>query len=358
MNVSSQSWEPTSAVVNAVAAVSPEWRHGAVRVRSVARIGADYGLSGGRIYRVEADSEGGGSLSFVVKREGAHAVERALRFHRAVGSRVAGSVPACLGGLVDAENDSGLLLLEDVAPAKQGDVLAGCADLEALGAVRSLARVHAASWNTIGEAPAEGVPHWEARAMASDEWAARLSATADRFPQILTAQLAERLQALPRKVERAIESLQSGDACWIHGDMHLDNVFFRPDGAAVLLNWSGAAVGPPAVDLVRLLTEGVNAGAREQRVSDLVSAYATELGAGGATTMNVDLWDALSNGLALLVQAAIGWAARDEAREPRIRMRALQENLLHGVCAWASNEQMTKPGRIFALESGRASAIF
>jgi hypothetical protein len=57
---------------------------------------------------------------------------------------------------------------------------------------------------------------------------------------------------------------------------------------------------------------------------------------------------ALSDGLAPLVQAAIAWAARDETREPRIRMRALQENLLCSVCAWVSNEHMTKPGRIFA----------
>jgi len=61
-----------------------------------------------------------------------------------------------------------------------------------------------------------------------------------------------------------------------------------------------------------------------------------------------DLWDALSNGLALLVQGAVAWAARDENREPRKRLGALQENLLRSVCAWVSNEQMTQAGRIFA----------
>jgi hypothetical protein len=40
-------------------------------------------------------------------------------------------------------------------------------------------------------------------------------------------------------------------------------------------------------------------------------------------------------------------AARDETREPRIRMRD-QANLLRGVCCWALNEHLTKPGRIFA----------
>jgi hypothetical protein len=61
-----------------------------------------------------------------------------------------------------------------------------------------------------------------------------------------------------------------------------------------------------------------------------------------------DPWQALSDGLAPLVQATIAWAARHETREPRIRMQALQENLLRSVCAWASSEHMSMPGRIFA----------
>ena len=332
--------------MNAVAGVSPEWRHGRVRVRSVTRIGADYGLSGGHVYRVRADSERGGSLSFVLKREGAQAAERALRFHRAVGSQVVGSVPGCLGGVIDQGSNSGVLFLEDVAPAKQGDVLAGCSDPQALAAVRSLGHVHAAAW-----AAAEILPRWEARATAPDEWAARLSAAAERFPEIITPSLADRLQGLPGKVEQAITSLHDDRACWIHGDAHLDNVLFRIDGTAVLLDWSGAVIGPPAVDVARLLTEGVNAGAREERASDLVSAYADELARAGVKVMLDDLWGALSNGLALLIQSAVGWAAREENREPRTRLQALQENLLRSACSWTVNEQMAKPGRLFAPES-------
>jgi thiamine kinase-like enzyme len=129
----------------------------------------------------------------------------------------------------------------------------------------------------------------------------------------------------------------------------MDNVLFRPEDDAVLLDWSGAAIGPPAVDLARLLTEGVNAGWREDLAAELVSAYASELARGGVTVVIEDLWDALSKSLALLVQAAVGWAAREEDRPPVARMRALQEQLLRSVFAWASNEQMTKPGHVFAL---------
>ena len=336
-----------SALLNAVMAASPEWPHGAIRLRAFTRIGVDFGLSGGEVYRVEADTTHGESISFVLKREAALAVERAMRFHRAIGSKVAGSVPGYLGGSVDQENDTGVLLLEKIAPAEQGDVLAGCTNLQALAAVRSLARVHAAAWDTV-TGVAEPAPRWEAQALAPDQWAARLTAATRRFPEV-TGPVIDRLQELPRKVEAAIPSLRAGDLGWIHCDAHLDNVLFRPEGDAVLLDWSGAAIGPPAVDLARLLTEGVNAGGREDLAAELVSAYASELARCGATVVIEDLWDALSKSLALLVQAAVGWAAREEDRPPVARIRALQEQLLRSVLAWASNEQMTKPGHVFAL---------
>jgi Ser/Thr protein kinase RdoA (MazF antagonist) len=188
-----------------------------------------------------------------------------LRFHRAVGSRLVASVPACLGGLVDQVNDTGILLLEDIAPAEQGDVLASCTDEQALAAVRSLARVHALSRAAATEEHASEAPSWQATVATADVWDARLSAAAARFPQILTPSLVDRLHKLSRLVGPAIESLRRRDTCWIHSDAHLDNVLFRPDGTAVLLDWSGASIGPAAVDLARLLTECVDAGARRER---------------------------------------------------------------------------------------------
>jgi hypothetical protein len=94
MRVSSLSRDPDSTLVNAVAGVSPEWPYGVTRVRSVVRIGAGHGLSGGEVYRVEADSEEYGLLSFVLKREDARAVERSLLFTARSARRSQGWCPA------------------------------------------------------------------------------------------------------------------------------------------------------------------------------------------------------------------------------------------------------------------------
>jgi hypothetical protein len=112
----------------------------------------------------------------------------------------------------------------------------------------------------------------------------------------------------------------------------------------VLLDWSGAVIGPPAVDLVRLLTERVNGDDRDALLSEQVSTYAVELAIGEATVMIEDLWDALSNGLALLIQGAVAWAARDENREPRKRDgRASREPAPQ--CVRLGIERADDPGR-------------
>lgn len=324
---------------------SPEWPYGAIKAKHAVRINAEYGLSGGAVYRVSADTERSGSVSFVVKTEGAEATERALRFHLTIGREVAGRVPECFGGLVDRERDLGLLLLDDVSPAEQGDVLRGCTDVQAESATQSLARIHAASWNKLDDAAAPRLPprlpHWSPRPMEPDLWSERLAAASERFPQILTSSLAKRLEQTPARLVRATESLGAGPTCWIHSDAHLDNVLFRQDGTAVLIDWSGAVVGPPAVDVARLFTEGLDAGAKPERARKLLSAYVAELNVNGITNVGTDdLSRSLSDGLAVLLQSAVGWAGRDENREPRVRMRALQENLLRSVCAWASSDRV------------------
>jgi hypothetical protein len=327
---------------------SPEWPHGAIKAKHAVRISMEYGLSGGAVYRVTADTERSGPVSFVVKREGAEATERALRFHRAIGLRVAGRVPECFGGVIDQEGDRGLLLLEDVSPAEQGDVLRGCTDVQAEAATRSLARVHAAFWNKTDDAAAPRLPRWSARSMEPGLWGERLSTAAERFPQILPSSLANRLEQTPARLVQAIESLEAGPTSWIHSDAHLDNVLFRPDGTAVLIDWSGAVVGPPAVDVARLFTEGLDAGAKPERARKLLSAYVEELDVNGIPNVGTnELSRGLSDGLAVLLQSAVRWAGSDENREPRVRMRALQENLLRSACAWASNDQVVSSDHVF-----------
>lgn len=312
----------------------PRWPYGSVRSALATRIGVDHGLSG-RVHRLLADTGSGDTLSFVVKQQTANDVERALLFHNANGETLRGCVPWCFGGITDANADRGVLFLEDISPAQQGDILEGCSNERAYAVIRVLARVHATSWRPA-DLISEGLPTWRASAWDPARWSDRLSRAEKRFPEILRAPHLARLRDLPERITAGIARLRNLSVAWIHVDAHLDNVLWRPDGTAVLLDWCSAAIGPPAVDLVRFLIEGGGTrGVGPEARTELLNIYTSELRHLGITDghLSVDQ-DALVDAFLPMLQGIIGWAGRVEEREPSPRMVALREHALRRAYAW------------------------
>ena len=317
---------------------APQWPHGSVRVLTTSRIGTEYGLSG-QIHRVVTETKRGGSRSFVVKLESAAAVERELLLRGHCGELVRGCIPDLFCGETDEGGERGVLVLEDITPATQGDVLQGCTDEEAEAVVRVLARLHGGSWKVTDDAVPAGLPRWRAHPMEPDQWRDRLARASKRFPGILAPSVLQLMLDLPERVTYAGSVLSQGPASWLHADAHLDNTLFRMDGAVVLLDWCNAAIGPPAVDLARFLTEGVVAPSQPERVTALLSVYAKELHRAGVEDVALaELETGFELALLPLLQGAVGWAGREDL-ERSGRYAALCENFLRSACGWAFGDE-------------------
>ncbi len=327
----------SSAWLSCVLEESPEWPHGSVRVLSTSRIGAEHGLSG-QVHRVETETTHGGPRSFVVKEETSAAVERELFFRSHCGELMRGHIPDLLYGVTDAEAERGVLILEDIAPAEQGDVLYGCTDEQAESVVRVLARLHGGSRSVTNDADRAGVPRWMAQPMESDRWRERLARARVRFPEVL-APSALLLLDLPERVEDAGSVLSQGPASWLHVDAHLDNALFRANGTAVLIDWCNAAMGPPVVDLTRFLAEGVVVPSQPERVSAVLSFYTDELRRLGVHDVSLaELRSSFELALLPLLQGVVGWAGRDDL-ELGGRSGALCESFLRSMCGWVLGDE-------------------
>jgi hypothetical protein len=285
-----------------------------------------------------ADTADGGHVTFIVKQESAAGAERALAFHVAMANRLRGIIPDCFGGTVDTETGVGVLFLEDVAPAIQGDVLIDPGDEAADAAIQTIARVHAASWRARAADHPTALPRWRAEVWDADHWSERLADARARFPDILTDGFERRLERVPDELDAAIAALRAGPASWIHTDAHLDNILWRPDGRAVLLDWAGAVIGPPSVDAARFLIEGPpGLSADEGRSVAIIEIYQRELEEQGvsrsvATTASI----AVGQAILPLAQSIIGWAGRPDSESPGPRMAALRENALRNMAGWLS----------------------
>lgn len=196
------------------------------------------------------------------------------RFYTDLAHRLAIRTPRCLYGALADDGSSFTLILEDMAPAVQGDQIAGASGTFLEAAVRNLAGLHAPLWNSpdldrldwttggAGEAFAQYVE------MATPVF---LSRYADRLS-------AEDCEVLSRFAERARRwvARRPSDRTLVHGDYRLDNLLFRdgPAGPVVTaVDWQTLSVACGGQDLAFLLGNGCEPEARRALESRALSAY-------------------------------------------------------------------------------------
>ncbi len=173
--------------------------------------------------------------------------DREVRFYRELGPRIGGPLPECHLATIDVD---GLftLLLEDVAPAEQGDQIAGCGVGHARLAIRELAKLHA----PVFADPQLGATPWLNQGNLLNQ-----GVLSQLLPAFLE-QYAERVSAEHAEVCRRFVASLDG---WfsdrrpplglVHGDYRLDNMLFGAEDAPrrfVAVDWQTVSWGPVMTD--------------------------------------------------------------------------------------------------------------
>ncbi|GAA1455837.1 phosphotransferase family protein [Williamsia maris] len=235
-------------------------------------------------------------------------------FYSRVADTVAVPVPDCLH--IDISDDAAdfVLVLADLAPAVQGDQIAGCSPTQARAAVAALAGLHGPRWCDPTWLTLEGV------VMPVPD-----AATADGFGEIAriaTTTTIERLGASLSDADRATLT-ESADAItpWLlsdterfsllHGDFRLDNLLFHPETDEVtVVDWQTLSVGLPARDLAYFIGTSLDPHTRAEHERDLVCAYHQALSGHGVTGYDAETcWrDYRSGMLAIPLITTLGFA--------------------------------------------------
>jgi hypothetical protein len=299
------------------------------RLVRVDRIGVGYGLDG-VVARVTTAEPDGREATLVAKWCRAEAGAREARFYREVAPHLGIDVPRLHSAFV--ESDRALLLLEEIAPSRQGDAIVGATLPEAKGVVDVAVCIHAQFWGRSNDPLVAGLPRWGGDpSELAEKTRARLAEFLERWRSELTPGVRTIAERLPDTLPTAYAALAAAPATVIHGDFHLDNVLFRPDGSAVVIDWTHAAVGPAAIDVTRLLTEGLTVASRRAFERDLVDRYLRGLsGRGirhGASAFEADRDHALT------VHFAGAVRSKEPAPDSPARLVPIVENLARNVMA-------------------------
>lgn len=297
------------------------WQHGEVVAVRQERIGVDFGLSG-VTYRLFVTTAGGTDATLVAKVETTDKIRRAVEFRRHNEVAMAGWIPAMYGSSLEHGDGDGVILLEDIPDATQGDDLLGCTRPQAEDLIRIVARLHATTWEETGGA---GVTErWATPAWEPGRWNERLAGVAARYPSAFTDAVVARLVSFDGEVAAAVHELGAGPVAWVHHDPHPDNMLWRADARPVLLDWSGAVQAPPSLDVAVLLMSLAFRDDPPMQPAEVLALYRTTLEAHDVTPPP-DQTHSASLGLRPLMRGMAGWAGSTPAEPDTGRKLALRD---------------------------------
>jgi hypothetical protein len=221
--------------------------------------------------------------------------EREVRFYTELAHTVDIRVAHCYHGEWGPDSGEFVLVLEDLAPARQGDQLTGCGPDHARAALAELAGLHAPRW---GDPSLEEL-EWLSRRRSADE----VDQLAGIYRLLLPGFLATYARYLDTDGVALVERFADRLADWLsdregpstvtHGDYRLDNLMFAPSDAGprvAAVDWQTPGHGPGCSDLSYFLGAGLTTEDRRAHERDLVAGYVAELARRGVDVDEGWVW--------------------------------------------------------------------
>ena len=273
-----------------------------VRVHNSSRIGD--GLVGMNI-RLELESDGSVPGSLIAKMPSPDPTSRAtgialrnyereVGFYLEVAPTVDIRVARCYHAEWHADRGDFVLLMEDLAPAEQGNQITGCHATQARTAVLELAKLHGPRWND----PALDGIEWLSRRTDNDSqqlamlWSMFLPGFIDCYGGYLSSDATELINRFGQQIAGWVDGRESANTV-THGDYRLDNLMFAgPQGGAPIaaVDWQTPGHGLGITDVSYFLGAGPQPEERRLIERDLVDEYGQALADYGVAVDSDHLW--------------------------------------------------------------------
>ncbi|MGZ8746295.1 MAG: phosphotransferase family protein [Mycobacterium sp.] len=216
-----------------------------------------------------------------------------VEFYSRIAPRMRIPVPQSFHCEISDDGADVVLVLGDMAPAVQGDQIAGCTEQEAKLAVEALAGLHGPSWCDAewmdlaaivmpkpgDDDAAKGLG--DISKMAAD-------IVIDRLGQHISPEDQETLVAAMSSVTPWLKAEPKRFAL-MHGDYRLDNMLFDPDHTRItVVDWQTVGIGLPGRDLAYFTGTSLEPELRSDVERSLVEVYHEALMAYGITDYDSD----------------------------------------------------------------------
>ncbi|MCH8901478.1 MAG: MMPL family transporter, partial [Chloroflexi bacterium] len=178
------------------------------------------------------------------------------RFYEEIAEEVELRTPRRYFSHFDSETGDFVLLLEDLAPARMGDQMAGCTRAEAELCIGNLAKFHATWWESPRLAEMDWLPMTADPLRAQvleDNYREAWPAFAEYLGDRLSPAMREIGERFGRSVPAMIGRYSKPPHTIVHGDYRLDNLFFTTsqDGDSLaVIDWQISSRGTGVFDIL------------------------------------------------------------------------------------------------------------
>ena len=208
--------------------------------------------------------------------------ERESKFYNHIAHTIDMRVPRCYHSEWTEATGDFVIVLEDLAPAEQGNQITGCSPEHARTAVLELARLHGPRWDD----PTLDDVDWLTRRNGPEDTAMLVGLWGMVYPNFIATYgkylSAEQMALLERFGPRLGEWTEGRTPPFTvtHGDYRLDNLMFASESGGHLItavDWQTPGHGPGLADVSYFLGAGPQPEDRRRIERDLLSAYAAVL---------------------------------------------------------------------------------
>lgn len=307
--------EPQPPIVDRVDDLTPEWLSAALRSGGldVTVVGVEHRPVGtgqmAESHRLALSYESGpgdGPATLVAKVPAAGPESRAagasggyaneVGFYRDLAATVTIRVPDCRYAAIGSDMGRFVLLLEDLAPAEQGDQIAGCTVDQARAAVETLAGLHGPRWcdPTLFDVTWLQRVTPETSFFLGEIMRSSTDGFIDRYRDRMIDDDVEMLRIFSVATQDWVAT-RSERFGLVHGDYRLDNLLFATEAGgspAAAVDWQTLGIGLPGRDLAYFLGNGLLPEVRRAHERSLVESYHGALEAQGVEGHPLDeCWD-------------------------------------------------------------------
>jgi len=221
---------------------------------------------------------------------------REVRFYQELQSRVTIRTPHCYYAEIVGDGPEFFLLLEDLAPAEQGDQLAGCSPDVARAALGELVGLQAPAWcdESLHQLKwlrdADKVKDMDTMAL----YRATLPGFVERYGPHLQADEIDIIRRVGEVQRTPLNADFPEVFSLVHVDYRLDNLMIEPrdSGLAVTaVDWQSITLGAPMNDVAYFIGAGLEPEVRQPVEESLVRGYYDGLMAAGVPDFSwEDCW--------------------------------------------------------------------